>query len=744
MGNLDGRNDSAAGAATQSSTERVRQQSESRALPPMSTEHRARVLRNCPPELAALPNWVCADRRPRKDGASSKKPIDPRTGGDGKSNDPTTWSTIADALAWAERDDRVCAIGVNLLDTDWIALDLDHVLNLSTGELAPAAGRLLDALPTTYCEISPSGDGLRLFFRCTKPEGLATSKENVLGPGTKLEVFGAATGRYVTVTGDTGDTGDQQPIATVEPDDLQVLWDLLQETKRERQQQSQGQQQQHGDDADPERLRAALSWIDSDPRDVWTKVGMALHGLGDLGWQLWCEWSRTSSKFDEQDAAKVWRSFESGHPNRPRLRSIYWRAKQANPNWQRDAPRRDRGAAAEPKTESPKATIDSSVASVIKRFVAMGPVVHEPTGIDGIDRLTGGGPVYGSRVYLVGGPDSGKTLLFVKIADTYVQRGILVGFLAVDEDDVDVLTRLLQRRGATREQCERKQGEELQRAIADVAELPLHIYGPDKTIEQAADDLAAHAQAMGKKAVLFVDSLQTARCDNEKEEASTYSNVTARVGAIRSCATKHRMLIVATSEMGRAHYNTIRADNRPSDMAAAKESGAIEYSARLMLVMRSVPKETALAELRIVKNKHGRRHREDENGIFLRLHTHVQDVVQDNDYRPETPSDRDAEALQEKREDFATLAVWLAEHPGAGTREIERAMAQNSWGKTRTGNAVFGLEEQDAIVVRESGSKSAHYLDGAEVPQSVLELVPPSARLKVLNSTPPQPSEGAA
>lgn len=63
-----------------------------------------------------------------------------------------------------------------------------------------------------------------------------------------------------------------------------------------------------GDDqVDIEEVRAALSLIDPDPRETWLSVGMALHDID--AWEEWIAWSKGSSKFDQKDAARVWRSF---------------------------------------------------------------------------------------------------------------------------------------------------------------------------------------------------------------------------------------------------------------------------------------------------------------------------------------------------------------------------------------------------------------------------------------------------
>ncbi len=66
-------------------------------------------------------------------------------------------------------------------------------------------------------------------------------------------------------------------------------------------------------------IRDALRYIDSDERQTWIRVGMALKSTSarDQAYDLWCEWSRTSPKYDEKVQAKQWRSlhefFADGH-----------------------------------------------------------------------------------------------------------------------------------------------------------------------------------------------------------------------------------------------------------------------------------------------------------------------------------------------------------------------------------------------------------------------------------------------
>lgn len=60
-----------------------------------------------------------------------------------------------------------------------------------------------------------------------------------------------------------------------------------------------------------ESLHEALQHIEADDRETWFTVGMAVHNEMPTqeGFDLWAQWSQTSTKFDPQDQLRVWRSF---------------------------------------------------------------------------------------------------------------------------------------------------------------------------------------------------------------------------------------------------------------------------------------------------------------------------------------------------------------------------------------------------------------------------------------------------
>ena len=155
-----------------------------------------------PAELLILPRWVCWDGTRKANGKLDKTPINPLTGDNAKTNEPATWTTFESACPLALRDDRIGGLGLVLTDSDYWALDLDHILNKETGEIAPLAGNFLASLVPTYTEISPSGDGLHVIFRGGRPAELARTRANdAFGEGKHLEVFGGASSRFLTMTG---------------------------------------------------------------------------------------------------------------------------------------------------------------------------------------------------------------------------------------------------------------------------------------------------------------------------------------------------------------------------------------------------------------------------------------------------------------------------------------------------------------------------------------------------------------
>jgi hypothetical protein len=79
--------------------------------------------------------------------------------------------------------------------------------------------------------------------------------------------------------------------------------------------------------------REALAYLGDnyyDEYDPWLRVGMALHGLGDEGLELWSDLSAQSGKFDEAAIRAKWASFgdRAGRPGAIGLGSLFFWARQ--------------------------------------------------------------------------------------------------------------------------------------------------------------------------------------------------------------------------------------------------------------------------------------------------------------------------------------------------------------------------------------------------------------------------------
>lgn len=197
--------------------------------------------------------------------------------------------------------------------------DLDHCLDAKGELIETHAGFDLvhraKALGA-YIEISPSGEGLRIFGGCNE-----TQSYSVDG----VEYWGA--GRYLTVTGNVW----ANPKGWTDLTDLRSSLRARTKPVVERDDDDDGD----GPIVSMADLRDALSVIDADERDLWIRIGHALKTLpADKGKAIWLEWSAKSPKFDEAYALATW---EGLSPTDIHCRSIFI---EASENWGWVNPRR--------------------------------------------------------------------------------------------------------------------------------------------------------------------------------------------------------------------------------------------------------------------------------------------------------------------------------------------------------------------------------------------------------------------
>jgi len=152
--------------------------------------------------LKAISGWVIWRWVETKPGKFTKPPFQPRHPDRNASNrNPAHWSDFKTAIARV-REDRAKGTGfVVSASPDECWIDVDDCRNKETGALNEFAQRLL-RLTSTYAEITPSGEGIRIVGTLTGSYAAKPiHKPYKIAGGGKGEVFFHAH-RYVTITGD--------------------------------------------------------------------------------------------------------------------------------------------------------------------------------------------------------------------------------------------------------------------------------------------------------------------------------------------------------------------------------------------------------------------------------------------------------------------------------------------------------------------------------------------------------------
>ena len=150
-------------------------------------------LNNVPKELRAKPNWVGFKVEPKPDGSGfTKEPVRIKDGYHASCTKPTAWTTFDKAVA-ALRAGRhgINAIGYAFDGDGIVGIDVDHCVG-DDGRLSDFAKEVLAKVPS-YAEFSPSGTGVHILARCSKPfPGGGVHRE-------EIELY--EKGRFFTVTG---------------------------------------------------------------------------------------------------------------------------------------------------------------------------------------------------------------------------------------------------------------------------------------------------------------------------------------------------------------------------------------------------------------------------------------------------------------------------------------------------------------------------------------------------------------
>lgn len=142
----------------------------------------------------------CVWKMEKRSGRPTKVPYNPKTGNMAKTNDPSTFADFNTAM-------KAYAIGgwdgIGYRVSEGIgAIDIDHCIR-EDGSLNDVAASILGIFSTAYFEKSPSGTGLRGFFKLSPNFAYDKTVYYINNRKHGLEVYlPGTTNRFVTVTGD--------------------------------------------------------------------------------------------------------------------------------------------------------------------------------------------------------------------------------------------------------------------------------------------------------------------------------------------------------------------------------------------------------------------------------------------------------------------------------------------------------------------------------------------------------------
>ena len=151
---------------------------------------------NIPGEMKGLSNWVNWNYLWKDEQQRWTKPLlNPKGLRFADKTKPDTWGTFAAACDNLRTRSDIgigFCIGTTACPTEYIAIDLDHVL--TDGKITdPAALDIFETLDS-YTEITPSGEGLHIWIRATAAADRRTRKG-------KVEIYDCNHPAYLTVTG---------------------------------------------------------------------------------------------------------------------------------------------------------------------------------------------------------------------------------------------------------------------------------------------------------------------------------------------------------------------------------------------------------------------------------------------------------------------------------------------------------------------------------------------------------------
>jgi hypothetical protein len=278
-------------------------------------------------QFAARELWVNWKTVTRK-GKATKVPFSPVDQRAAEANNASTWGTRAQALRNTGYDGIGLVLGPLDAERHLGGIDLDACID-DKGNIALWARDIVQLL-NSYCEVSPSGRGLKVFFlhdpRETLGQGMhwrsSVRRPRAHGKDYGIEFYLRA--RYFTVTEqlfETYDTIRQVDIETLRL--VQARMVAFAPAKRQHHHHSYDDEQRRILEAIARMANADLHW------EEWNTRGMAIYAAtagSAAGYAAFLNWSAKSDKFNPGACEERWQHWDQSPPDRLTAGTIFYHA----------------------------------------------------------------------------------------------------------------------------------------------------------------------------------------------------------------------------------------------------------------------------------------------------------------------------------------------------------------------------------------------------------------------------------
>lgn len=272
-------------------------------------------------------------------------------------------------------------------------------------------------------------------------------------------------------------------------------------------------------------LREALTHLDANDTKTWFDVGLALKTIGNIGRDLWIEWSKRSDKWVDEHI-KHWHTFK---PEKITYKSIFYSAQEAG--WENPM-------AGNAQMEDPEEDLFKDLQAIFCSEL--------PKECEFPDELVEGLLVRNEISILYGDSNSGKTFFGIDIA-----CAVALGLIWMNRRTEQGLVLYIASESPSSVRFRIKAYEKYHNvSIGDnllIVQAPINFYQSDTDVKRLARLLQKVCQTTGKRIELIIgDTLARMSAGANESAGEDMGKVMARFDAIKNYVEAH-VLIIAHS-----------------------------------------------------------------------------------------------------------------------------------------------------------------------------------------------------